>query len=825
MPDYLLYKLTWDEAKQKYAKRPCRIDGVDLAAGESPPRVSYEVAAAAVRPGYALGMWIDPPMFFIDLDECVVDGQLSPDAARLAAPFVAAGCFFEASSSGRGAHIIGCYHGDLPAHSNKRPAVHKYEFYVRDRGVALNLPASQGCMSVDATELMLAMLAEFFPPRNDAATLMPTSERRPEWRGPEDDDELIRRALVARGSARQVFGGAWSFADLWAGNVPETSRSEADLAMASHLAFWTGCDVPRIERIMRRSGLMRDKWNDHRTYLRDMTIIHACATTRNVYQEPERKNVVAELMGTPAPAVPVAAVADGPVADYYALVDQTIAAVNNTGTFRELMDNVVPGIAPLQLPHAHAERVVQALMKRLALFDAKLPIGSVRQLVTPPVSMSELAPSAPPPWFQGFCYVKRTDKFYNVNTASEYSVDSLRMEFSKFMPLKPNGTREDPVAWARDRWNIITVDDAIYRPDQPEFFEYAGQQFVNKFNPNSMPALQQPSEHALACIEHFKSHLYLMCNKRDWLYFLLLQWLAHNVQRPGHKIRWSPLVKGVGGDGKSIIGDLIFAVMGEANVKMTSPATLTNSGGFTDWATGACVNFIEEIRLEGQKKKQLYNAMKIFIGDHRSELNRKGKASGATERNITNHWANSNYSDAAPVDDDERRWLIIFSPYNDIHDAVAAKGYASVDELVKSFKMMGASMRSEPGAWRAWLMSVDTSSFDPDGRAPHTPERDSMRLASSDSLDQTTMDIINTGGFGITATVFASDCLAGRVAVEYGDHPRQQGWNALLTRLGFIQHSKPIWWSGKTRRIWTKKTMNDEKIKEILDTTMSCKGL
>jgi len=821
VPDYLLYKLTWNPAKQKYDKRPCRIDGADLASGESPPRVSQAVAAAAVRPGYALGMWIDPPMFFIDLDECVEDGKLTPDAARLAAPFVAAGCFFEASSSGRGAHIIGTYKGDLPLHSNKRPAMHKYEFYARDRGVALNLPASQGDMLQDATGLLLPMLAEWFPPRESAA-LAPVDQRRPEWRGPEDDDELIRRALVARGSARQVFGGAWTFADLWAGNVPETSRSEADLAMASHLAFWTGCDVPRIERIMRRSGLMRDKWNEHRTYLRDKTIVHACATTKNVYQEPERRDVVAEVMGASPPAVAAAL----PVTtDYYALVDQTIAAINNTGTFRELMDTVVPGLGGLQLPHAHAERVVQALVKRLAIFDAKLPISSVRQLVTPPVMPGSALEQLPPPWFQGFCYVKRTDKFYNVNTCSEYSDDSFRVEFSRFMPFKQNGSREDPVAWARDRWNIVTVDDVAYRPDQPEFFQYAGSQYANRFNPQSMPALATPSDHALQCIEHFKAHLYLMCNKRDWLYFLLLQWLAYNVQHPGHKIRWSPLVKGVGGDGKSIVGDLIFATMGEANVKMTSPATLTNSGGFTDWATGACVNFIEEIRLEGQKKKQLYNAMKIFIGDHRSELNRKGKASGATERNITNHWANSNYSDAAPVDDDERRWLIVFSPYNDIDDAVAAKGLRSVDELVASFKMMGNSMRSEAGAWRAWLMSVDTSSFDPDGRAPHTPERDSMRLASSDSLDQTTMDIINTGGFGITPTVFASDCLAGRVAVEYGDHPRQQGWNALLTRLGFIQHAKPIWWNGKTRRIWSKKTMSDEKIKEILDTTMSCKGL
>ena len=813
MPDYLLYKLTWDSERSKYAKRPCRIDGTDLSSGESPPRVSHAVASAAVRPGYALGMWIDPPMFFIDVDNCVIDGVLSADASRLLQPFIAAGCYFEASTGGKGAHIIGRYTGELPPHSNRRPAVHTYEFYARDRGVVLNPAACQGSMDVDATGALLQALASDFPPRAAAADLLPVGERRPEWRGPEDDDELIRRALTARGSARQGFGGAWTFADLWQGQIPENSRSEADLAMASHLAFWTGCDVQRIERIMRRSGLARDKWNEHRTYLRELTIERACATTVNVYQEPLRKDVLGELLG-PAPVV-----ASGDLTvDHHETVSRTIATINNTGTFKELTDVVMPTLGSLALPRVHAERVVSALMSRLKIFNSNMPIGIVRQLVTPP-AMTDPASFHPPAWFAGFCYIKESDKFYNTATGSIYSVESFRVEYSKFMPMKSGGsTREDPAAWARDHWQVVTVDGLMYRPDQPEFFRYAGREYANSFNPATMPVPTTPSAHAAACIQHFQSHLYLLCGKRDWLYFLLLGWIAHNVQKPGHKIRWAPLIKGVGGDGKSAIGELLFAALGEANVKITSPSTLTNSGGFTDWATGACVNVIEEIRLEGREKKKLYNAMKLIIGDRRQDLNRKGKASTGTEINITNTMALSNYNDAAPIDDDDRRWLIIFSPYQHIDEAVADKGLASNDELVAHFKMMGDSMRDEPGAWRAWLMSVDLSSFAPDNRAAHTPERDSMRLASSESLDQTVLDIITTGGFGISPLAFASDCVSGRVALS-GEPPRHQGWNALLTRLGFMQHHKPVWWMGKTRRIWTKKAMTDEKLKEIMDGT------
>ena len=285
---YFLYRLTWNSERNKYDKQPASLDGQHWpvsAPANLTDRATAEHALAALPVGmYALGMWIaqGSGVFFIDFDDCVdpVTHQLSPDAARIAHPFVAAGAFFESSSSGRGAHIIGRYTGTLPAHCNRRD---KFEFYIADRGVALNPAGGVGSMDVDCTAQLLAMLPEAFPPRTTDA--LPVGQRRPEWRGPEDDDELIRRALAARGSARQAFGHAATFADLWNGNVEKTS--EADMALASHLAFWTGCDVERIERLMRRSGLVREKWNEHRTYLRELTIAHACTTTANVYADPQ----------------------------------------------------------------------------------------------------------------------------------------------------------------------------------------------------------------------------------------------------------------------------------------------------------------------------------------------------------------------------------------------------------------------------------------------------------------------------------------------------------------------------------------------------------
>jgi len=50
-------------------------------------------------------------------------------------------------------------------------------------------------------------------------------------------------------------------------------QSEADLALCSALAFWTGRDADRIDRLFRSSGLMREKWE--RADYREETIAKA----------------------------------------------------------------------------------------------------------------------------------------------------------------------------------------------------------------------------------------------------------------------------------------------------------------------------------------------------------------------------------------------------------------------------------------------------------------------------------------------------------------------------------------------------------------------
>ncbi len=69
------------------------------------------------------------------------------------------------------------------------------------------------------------------------------------------DTELLEKMFSSRNGyyIRSLFSGSI---------LGYSSHSEADLALVSHLAYWTNGDAPRMDSLFRQSGLMRDKWNE-----------------------------------------------------------------------------------------------------------------------------------------------------------------------------------------------------------------------------------------------------------------------------------------------------------------------------------------------------------------------------------------------------------------------------------------------------------------------------------------------------------------------------------------------------------------------------------
>lgn len=257
--------------------------------------VSY---ADVLGQGYGVGFVFtnNDPFWFLDIDGAYDGQQWSPLALDLINR--TAGAFVEVSLSGTGLHVFGT--GLPPEHCNKNKPLN-LEFYTKDRFVALTGLNAYGDAAAYINGPLNDIVTTYFPPSEFIATKEWTTEPRAEWNGPEDDKQLIEKALASQSTA-SVFGGGVTFADLWSRNVDALAEqwphetndydaSSADASLAQRLAFWTGCNCERIERLMRQSALVRDKWDSHKSYLQ-MTITNACASQKDVYSSKPRQQVI-----------------------------------------------------------------------------------------------------------------------------------------------------------------------------------------------------------------------------------------------------------------------------------------------------------------------------------------------------------------------------------------------------------------------------------------------------------------------------------------------------------------------------------------------------
>lgn len=252
---------------------------------------SFEDVASmlpALGPKYGVGFTFSEfdPFWFLDIDECLNGSGWNSTGLELCN--LLAGAAVEVSQSGRGLHVFGT--GPTPPHGCRNTPLH-LEFYTNKRFVALTGTNAIG--DIRFTPPALPVLVDrYFNPlavKNALDVGWWSTEPVPQWRGPTDDDKLLERALRSA-SAGALFGDArCRFVDLWTADAVKLgscwpadkadeafNASHADAALAQHLAFWTGNDAERIERLMRKSMLLRGKWDDRDDYL-PRTIRKACS--------------------------------------------------------------------------------------------------------------------------------------------------------------------------------------------------------------------------------------------------------------------------------------------------------------------------------------------------------------------------------------------------------------------------------------------------------------------------------------------------------------------------------------------------------------------
>lgn len=186
----------------------------------------------------------------IDIDNCrnPETGEIADWALKQIKRF---NTYMEISPSGRGIKIF----GTVRQSRNRGKRRGNIEVYDRRWQFTVTGNHLEGTPTTvnDITEPLNALWQELFGSDQSQREVHRHSE-------PVTDDH--DRTLIEKAQACEKNGA--KFTQLWGGHweAAYASQSEADLALCSHLAFWTGGDARRVDSLFRQSGLCRDKWDE-----------------------------------------------------------------------------------------------------------------------------------------------------------------------------------------------------------------------------------------------------------------------------------------------------------------------------------------------------------------------------------------------------------------------------------------------------------------------------------------------------------------------------------------------------------------------------------
>lgn len=214
------------------------------------------------------------------MDHCFdpISGELLPWASPIIDAAIRENAYIERSPSRTGFHIIG--RGRQLESGRKKNDAEMYSSgrYFTITGNLVSSPSGPLGTLTETAALVLARIGAKAE-KPDPIKSTPGNEHIGSL---DTDDAIVARARTARNATK--FCALFDQGDI--NGYP--SQSEAEAALALILCFWTRKDAPAVERIMRRSALMRSKWDTPRgdsTYLKD-TIAHAIAQCSDMYGAP-----------------------------------------------------------------------------------------------------------------------------------------------------------------------------------------------------------------------------------------------------------------------------------------------------------------------------------------------------------------------------------------------------------------------------------------------------------------------------------------------------------------------------------------------------------
>ena len=507
-------------------------------------------------------------------------------------------------------------------------------------------------------------------------------------------------------------------------------------------------------------------------------------------------------------------------ADYDAELNEVNDILNKIKVSDEkiLEFDLLPSIRKTNLNRLNREKLVKAIQGRFKeLSGVSMPINNIRSLIaTESISEGELVDEdEAPKWCNNWVYVNSHNGFINLKTLKLHKAESFNVENGKNVPISDSGTKPSASKYISDRGFVKKVDSIGYLPGVEETVtDIEGSTILNVFNPKTLPQeAKEYTKDGKKAIELIKAHMKFICTT-DKDTDILLSWLAFQVQYPGKRVLWAPVIQSIQGVGKTFFGELLRCCLGDRNVGTVSPTQVTSD--FNAWATNVVVNVLEELRVKGHNRYDAVNALKPLITDRMIQINEKGVTPYMTY-NTTNYMVFTNYKDALPLDTDDRRWWIIFVPIQSIDDLPRYVGY----EAGEYFEKLFYAINNYQGEIRKWLLEYTiVEEFKRIKQAPMTQHKQLMIATEDDAFSGLTevRSLIAGNNKYINKNCISQSDLNDLLLFDYPElQLSKKEIRFVMKKLGYSLHPKVVKVDGRNRRIWVLNAMSNDEIRESFE--------
>jgi hypothetical protein len=505
---------------------------------------------------------------------------------------------------------------------------------------------------------------------------------------------------------------------------------------------------------------------------------------------------------------------------------ESVLAQIKVGDEKNIEFDLIPAIRKTIFSRFNKEKLVKALQSRLKeLTGVSMPIGNIRGLVAKETwdedgSGQLVDETEKPKWCEGWIYVNSHTGYMNLKTCGIHKSESFNLENGKFVPVSDSGTKPSASKYVSDHGFVDKVDAIAYLPGVDDsIVELEGRTLFNVFNPKTLP-LEAPkfTKEGKDAVETVKKHVKFICSN-DADTDIFLQWLAFQVQYPGKRILWSPVIQSIQGVGKSFFGELLRACLGDRNVGTVSPTQVTSD--FNGWATNVCVNVLEELRVKGHNRYEATNALKPLITDRMIQINEKGVKPYMTY-NTANYMCFTNYKDALPLDMDDRRWWVIFAPIQSLDEMPKYVGMSAGEYFSRLFR----AIEDYGSELRKWFLEYHISSdFKRIKQAPMTHHKELMIATEDAGMDGLLeiKELIKEGDLGkhkfVCSSVISQSDLNDLILFEHPELDLTKGnIRTIMKKLNYDLNPKLVKIEGRSLRIWMRHSMSNDDIREAFAT-------